>query len=223
MSPPDDVNKKYVLDTSWNMLVEMGRGGQDRIGYTQTVTWAGTPSPDVITGELDQDAWEVLLKHKSIVKKDEDGYPYYYYIESVDEIQVPKGTTPSIDLAHEADPDIEGDTDRTLMTSYLDPNTLSVTNDYLPIGAVKIAKEVRVNGELLTNETPADIKELTNGIYTFEIWNADGTSRVTTKADGSPIGTLTITVTDGIPDPDPIIVEGLLVGDYVLKETDRWL
>ena len=87
----------------------------------------------------------------------------------------------------------------------------TVTNSYEEKpGSLKITKTVTVNGNP-TAETAAD------GIYTFTVWNADGTEQITTKKDGTPIGELTITVTGGTALSD-ITVDGLEPGDYVIKE-----
>lgn len=79
-------------------------------------------------------------------------------------------------------------------------------------GALNISKTVKLNGEATTDSR-------TDGTYTFEIWNADATEKVTQKADGTSIGNLTITVKDGVATPEKITVDGLSEGTYVIKET----
>ena len=92
-----------------------------------------------------------------------------------------------------------------------DGDTATINNKQKP-GSLKISKNVEVTGGSAAN--------LADGTYTFEIWNADGTSRITKKADGSTdIGTLQITVTDGVADPAELTVDGLTAGTYLVKET----
>lgn len=80
-------------------------------------------------------------------------------------------------------------------------------------GSLKITKSVLVNGESTTGT-------LADGTYTFQIWNADATSQITKKADGSTdIGTLQITVTNGQPSPSELLVEELPAATYIVKET----
>ena len=79
-------------------------------------------------------------------------------------------------------------------------------------GSLKITKSVTLNGEPTTSE-------LTDGTYTFEIWNAEGTSKISTKADGSTaIGTLSIVITKGNSAPVELTVDGLQAGTYLVKE-----
>lgn len=94
--------------------------------------------------------------------------------------------------------------------------TFTLINTFVPYtGSLNITKTVKVD-----NAPPTDAnKALTNGTYTFTIWDSTGTTQVTTKADGTAIGTLSITVTNGEANPASLTVDGLTPGTYVVKET----
>ncbi len=91
--------------------------------------------------------------------------------------------------------------------------SVGLSNKYTrDVGGLKITKAVQLNG---TNTTDAKA----NGTYTFAIYESTGATQVTEKADGTEIGTLEITVTEGVASPTEIIVEGLVPDTYVVKET----
>ena len=96
-----------------------------------------------------------------------------------------------------------------LMNTFLE---FHIYNVYKPqSGDLIISKTVTVNGEGTTTN-------LADGTYSFEIWNADGTEQITETADGTAIGELKITVTNG--QSEPIKIEGLNGGSYIIREVD---
>lgn len=155
-------------------------------------TWA-------YTAVLKNGVWEKTITQADmpegqyLTAKDSDGYDYLYFIKSVRELNMPAGTTGSIDK--------DGDQ---IITSTGD-TTLSVTNDVPENGSLKITKEVTLHGDPVTNyteKTPAD------GEYTFE---------VTKKGDTT--GTkhvVKLTITNGQPASDTL--EDLDPGTYVVTE-----
>ena len=79
-------------------------------------------------------------------------------------------------------------------------------------GSLKITKAVQLNGAGTTDAC-------TNGTYTFVVYKSDGTT-LATKKDGSAITSpLQITVTAGVPFPSELVVDGLELGSYIVKET----
>ena len=203
----DAINKKYVLDTDWGMVVEMGRST-----YTQTVTWNGTPSPDTKTGTLSADAWDAIFKHRSIVARDAEGNVYYYYIDAVSENQVPDGIAP----------DFDKNGTKTLVTSINDEHKLSVTNGLN--GALQITKTVTVNGRENTTS-------LTDGTYKFTI---EGVAETATagishevqitfrngKAVNYQIDSSEAVSVTGTNNSWSVLLKNLVQGDYVITETD---
>ena len=99
--------------------------------------------------------------------------------------------------------------------------TYTLVNTYeKKTGSLKITKSVTVNESPISADATEAQKKLADGTYTFEIWNVDGTSQVTTKADGTtPVGSLQITVTNGVASPSELTVDGLAPGTYVVKES----
>ena len=134
----------------------------------------------------------------SVDKTDNNGRDYFYYIKKVTETGIPEGTEATIGT------NLVGQTSSN--------KALTVTNN-LPLGTLIITKSVTVDGQS-TAGTLAD------GTYTFQIWNADGTSQITTKNDDTAIGSLLIVVKNGVASPSSITVDGLTPGTYVIKETD---
>ena len=174
--------------------------------YTPSATTlAGLPTPPegfewqtdssyTKTVTLNNGNWSECI---SVDKTDNNGRDYFYYIKKVTESGIPEGTEASIGT------NLVGQTSSN--------KTLTVTNN-LPLGALNITKSVTVDGDS-TEETLAD------GTYTFQIWNADGSSQITKKADGTTdIGTLSIIVKDGVA-TSSITVEDLTPGTYLIKET----
>ena len=99
------------------------------------------------------------------------------------------------------------------------PNSVSFTNTR-KLGDLQITKAVTVNGDAVTE----DNKNLADGTYTFNVFvygEEDPETHVkplvpATKADGTPIGDVTVTITDGAA--SSTLVEDLLLGTYVVKE-----
>ena len=101
----------------------------------------------------------------------------------------------------------------------VDKGEVTITNQIKPqTGSLRITKAVKVNGSD-PNSVDQVLKNKADGTYTFEIYDSTGTTKVTQKADGTAIGELSITVTDGVATSD-ITVDGLTPATYVLKETD---
>ena len=122
--------------------------------------------------------------------------------------QVTTGTDASVTSFDNVEPTAEG-------------VTKELVNNYeKKTGSIKITKSVTVDGSPIPSDTTDEQKQLADGTYTFEIWNADGTSQITTKADGTTlIGTLQITVEKGVASPAELTVDGLAEGSYVIKES----
>lgn len=98
------------------------------------------------------------------------------------------------------------------------PNTwqyVTVTNRKIENGSLKITKTVKVNG----NDPAGDTLNLADGTYTFELWNENASEQITIKADGTTVGDLKITVTNGVASPFELTVDGLTPGTYVVKES----
>ncbi len=153
-----------------------------------------------ITLPTPRGAWSTTIRN--LVQKDADGNLYKYYI--TEESCTPTATEVTFK-------DNLGNT----VASAIGENrkTVVVTNHWEPqTGSLKIAKTLKINGADVTSANAT----LANGTYTFEIWNGEGTQQVTTNADGNPIDTLSITVTDGVA--SPLTVEKLTAGTYLVVE-----
>lgn len=87
-------------------------------------------------------------------------------------------------------------------------------------GNLKISKEVKIDDKSPSEISDATTKSLADGTYTFEIWDENAEHKITEKADGSSIGTLQITISNGEADPSELLVEGLTPGTYVVKEVN---
>lgn len=122
----DDPSKKYVIDDTWQMQVDMTastysqRIGTKAEGATQ-YTWETVKDGASYTGNPAV-PWKQLLKHSSVVAKDANGDLYLYYIASISETDVPNGTTPTFGMD-------ESDATKTLVTTKDDPHTLWVINN----------------------------------------------------------------------------------------------
>ena len=164
--------------------------GNKLIVYGSTTTLATPVGNDHI--------WSVNIP---IEAEDENGIAYKYYV-------------------------IEDDPGSDYTTTYsgqenglVDKGEVTITNQIKPqTGSLRITKAVKVNGSD-PNSVDQVLKNKADGTYTFEIYDSTGTTKVTQKADGTAIGELSITVTDGVATSD-ITVDGLTPATYVLKETD---
>ena len=125
-------------------------------------------------------------------KYNEYGNPYTYYV-------VETGNTAGYEITYTGQDD-----------GLQNGGQATINNKELK-GSLNITKAVSAPDGLSAS--------VADGTYTFEIWNADGTSQIITKPDGSAIGTLQIEVADGVANPSVLTVDGLTAGTYVVKET----
>ena len=95
----------------------------------------------------------------------------------------------------------------------------TVTNTYTPNpGKLEITKTLTINSAEPTSGATGTAS-VADGTYTFEIWNEEGTEQITKDASNEDIGTLSITITDGVANPAKISVDNLPVGKYIVVET----
>ena len=191
--PVSDLTEQTLLDSlglsALNTLDE--ETGNRLIVYGSSTTTLATPVGD-------SHLWSVNIP---IEAEDENGIAYKYYV-------------------------IEDNPGSDYTTTYsgqenglVDKGEVTITNQIKPqTGSLRITKAVKVNGSD-PNSVDQVLKNKADGTYTFEIYDSTGTTKVTQKADGTAIGELSITVTDGVATSD-ITVDGLTPATYVLKETD---
>ncbi len=113
------------------------------------------------------------------------------------------------------------DTTKTIAAN--DEDTATVTNKYEQTGSLKITKAVTIDNNPISGDMTD--QTLADGTYTFGLWKIkDPAAEVkeleeAVKADGTSIGTLQITITNGVATPSALTVDGLAAGTYVVKET----
>lgn len=136
-----------------------------------------------------------------------------YYVYELDVNNHPALLTGGKSSINSVEYEVSQDKTSAALSTTVKTATVEITNTREELtGSLKITKAVQLNG---TDTT--DIR--TNGTYTFQVFESDGTTAAI-KKDGTAITSpLQITVTVGVASPAELIVDGLEPGNYVVKET----
>ena len=201
----EDEKGKFTVNKTWAGVTDAADLAALQAGFTVTVTGTGAGGSGVNTKTFSYSELPATIENLPL----DATYSITESNTATDTLAkynvVSESTTDHFDAAVPS----ESGTTYTLVNTY-EKKT----------GSLKITKSVTVNGSTIASDATEAQKKLADGTYTFEIWNADGTSQVTTKADGTtPVGSLQITVTNGVASPSELTVDGLAPGTYVVKES----
>ena len=192
---PSDTSKKYVDDANFTMEDPAGSGNQ--VPYYVILDQSGSWT------------WDSIAKNAELPVADDDGNLYYYYIKSVEETDVPAGTTYTVKLDGEnaflVGKDKHMDTSKTPW----EPDPLEVNN--VVKGSLKVTKNVTVNSQQVTESTADALKNLADGTYTFTIAGKTGTATASEQSR-----TIDITITNGVS--STVEVPNLTPGTYTVTE-----
>jgi len=93
-------------------------------------------------------------------------------------------------------------------------STATVTNEQL--GSLKITKTVKVGDTIASELTDTTLKPLADGTYTFNVYTDSACSTAATKADGTTINPITVSISDGVAITKEIT--DLIPGTYYVQE-----
>ena len=206
---------KKISSMSGTLTVKNKGSEESKTSISITKTWAGDEDDKSLRPTAQQYAAMVKLyvgdteipgKTPTVTDNDDNTYTVTYsdlptYDSNKEKIIYKVIETP-VD-GYEAD-----------KTEALDGET--ITNTKVKNGSLRITKAVTIDGEPVA-QVDERLKGLADGTYYFNVYNSDGTT-LATKADGSAIGDIIITVTNGVAVSAPVEVTDLAAGDYVIKE-----